>query len=111
MLKTESDVSVIIAVTAAESARVYDITATMKTAVSGGADVIVIISERETANVEAGETSVVTEAAMRWKLLLQSCQGRWCCDRSRSAAGTAAAADAAAITELMDTLSRWVGGI
>lgn len=51
MLKTESDVSVIIAVTAAESARVYGIIAIMKTAVNGGADVIVIISETETANV------------------------------------------------------------
>lgn len=46
-----SDVSVIIAVTAAESARVYGIIAIMKTAVNGGADVIVIISETETANV------------------------------------------------------------
>lgn len=52
MSKAKSDASVIMVITAAESTRIYDIITIMKTAVTGRADVIVIIPETETASVE-----------------------------------------------------------
>ena len=52
-----------IAVTAAENARVYGIITVMKAAVNGGADVIVITSETETASVEADGALIEAKAA------------------------------------------------
>lgn len=63
MSKAKSDASVIIVVTAAESARVYDIITIMKAAVNGGADVIVIVSETETDSAEAGGVLIEAKAA------------------------------------------------
>lgn len=63
MSKARSDASVTVAVTAAESARVYDIITIMKAAVNGGADVIVITSETETASVAADGALIEAKAA------------------------------------------------
>lgn len=61
MSKAKSAAHVIIVVTAAESARVYDIITVMKAAVNGGADVIVIISE--TTSAEADGALIEAKAA------------------------------------------------